>query len=46
MEDECCETPVVVDSWPELEEDAELPSDLVKEVSEETVDLDKSEILV
>lgn len=44
LEDVSCETPEVVESWPGPEE--ELPSNLVKEVSEETVDWDKSEALV
>lgn len=37
---------MVVERWPEPEQEAELPSKLVKEVSEETVDLGKSETLV
>ena len=46
LKDVCCETPVVVERWAEPEEDTELPSNLVKEVSEETVDLNKSATLV
>lgn len=44
--DVCSEAPVVVERRPGPEEDAELPSNLVKKVSEEMKDLDKSETLV